>query len=299
MKIEIEHAVTFIVDSIRGKLPATSKDKLLAMKQKLTYRLEERYHNHWYTDKPLKGSAFRCINVSIDDRVIDVALRTASAEIAMPESSLFAVFPKGLALWVDPGDVSGQMGKGPVFPIYKKIVENKENESENIVTTPTKQHRPMMRPRSTCPPFAATSTDKMIVTSPSTSQTTNVTPTKWTSSKVRLSGGGGGGGMSSPDFRSDFRQQQHETCGGSPYRSDSPNEHFPEYAKQKLSRTQLNYSPRKDSPNNYAATAADGYYSSPGEAMYSFNQYVSYYDNYSAAYHPNLRQRSGQLYFPC
>lgn len=293
MKTEIEHAVTFIVETIRNKIPTTSKEDLAKMKSNLTHGLEKKYDNHWYTDKPLKGSAYRCINISIDDHSVDVALRSAAAEIGISESSLICVFPKGLALWVDPGDVSGQMGKGPIFPIYKKIVENKENETttENTVaataSTP-KKHRPMLRPRATCPPFDLPPTQKIVKTSPSTPKTSHSITSKTTSKTIgKLSG-------TSPEFRSSM------TSNSSSYTTNNPSnrpysEHFPEYDHQKLTRNQLNYA-RRDSVNY--ATPEGGYYS-PEEAFYDFNQYVSYYDNYAAAYHPNLRQRSGQLYFPC
>ena len=314
MKTEIDHAVSFILDTMRNKMPQTSDLQLQEMGTNLTQGLEKRYDNHWYADKPLKGSAFRCINISIDDHSVDLALRTAAAHIGITEQQLLAAFPKGLALWVDPGDVSGQMGKGPIFPIYKKIAENKENDASSVtssspVTSPSgntaaggKKHRPMLRPRLTCPPFDVPSTQKVIKTSPtipksSHSTTTNNNNTSASKTTAKLSG-------TSPEFRSAMTSPAANVTSSATVRSQSNSpygECSPEYGEEGTGDDKLD-SLRRGSvpyPSGGAQPAEGGYYS-PQDAFYDFNQYVTYYDNYASQYHPNFRQRSsGQLYFPC
>lgn len=270
MKSEIQHAVTFLIDTMKNKLPTISSDKLHMLESKLTSRLEERYENHWYTDKPLKGSAYRCINVSIEDNAIDVALRSAACEVGIPETALFCVFPNGLALWVDPSDVSGQMGKGSVFPIYKKIAENKEVVPTDVVPS-GKKHRPQQRPRQTCPPFIPP--PNVVVVTSSITSTSPSRPSE-----------------TSPQFQKprDAPNLSYVSNQTRPY-----SDNVSDYNFQKLSRSQMNYA---RTPVSYVAP--DPYYSG-GEGIYNHNQYLSYYDTLGANYHPNFHQRPGQLYFQC
>jgi len=174
MKTEIQHAVTFLVEKLKYTLPNTSdvEKKLDAMRTLLTNLLAEKYENHWYADKPLKGSAFRCINISVEENSIDVCLRTASNDSGLTEEVVRGVFCDGLALWVDPDDVSGRLGKGAIFPIYKNL-QNKSVPSERVSSDPPTHHRPQQRPRSISPPHSHdVHTDPMNLSRP----ITNVSP---------------------------------------------------------------------------------------------------------------------------
>jgi protein Tob/BTG len=285
MKTELQHAVTFLVDTLKDKLPSIAEDKFDTLRTRLTVLLADRYENHWYVDKPLKGSAFRCINISIEDNKIDDVLRNAAYEIGVTENHLLGVFSKGLALWVDPDDVSGRMGKGAIFPIYKKMVNNRTVVSEPAVSGIG--HRPQQRPRSISPPQSVITppdipSSKPIITSVSRQ---SKTPPGFRSLDA------GQNFYSMPNHNQPPQQQQQNIA-----RSDFPNN------IQNLWRTQttaannthnMNMStshatvsqmsaPRNSNTVSYMSSQSTNKYnnSGSGDAVYSFNQYSSYYNPY-------------------
>lgn len=155
MHIEIESAVKFLVNELAQRLGEFSEATAEVLKARLAELLSQRFENHWYPEKPLKGSAYRCVNISIDDGSVDSVLLQAGEEVGISKSGLMVVFPKGLALWIDPNDVSCRLGKGAIFPIFRKIADQKMKASAVSVTGPSVgQMRPQQRPRSISPPLS-------------------------------------------------------------------------------------------------------------------------------------------------
>lgn len=280
MKTELQHAVTFLVDTLKDKLPNIAEDKFDTLRTRLTDLLADRYENHWYVDKPLKGSAFRCINISVEDNTIDTVLRNAANEIGVTEKDLLGVFSNGLALWVDPDDVSGRMGKGAIFPIYKKMVNNRTVVSEPAV--PAIGHRPQQRPRSISPPQSLiTSPDipssKPIITSVSRQ---SKTPPGFRSLDA------GQNFYSMPNHNQQPQQQQQQNIT----RSDFPNNIQNLWrtqttaANNNMSTTHATVShmstPRSSNAAVSYLSSTNKFNSGSGDAVYSFNQYSSYYNPY-------------------
>lgn len=280
MKTELQHAVTFLVETLKDKLPNVSEDKLDTLRTRLTNLLADRYENHWYVDKPLKGSAFRCINISVEDNTIDKSLRCAANESGISENELFGVFSNGLALWVDPDDVSGRMGKGAIFPIYKKIVDNRTVVSEPA--TSGVQHRPQQRPRSISPPQSVISC-------------TDIPPSKPVITSVSRQS------KTPPGFRSlDAGQNFYSMPNQNGGRSDFPNNIQNLWRTQPTTAANTTTASHMNTPRNTVSYLSSNKYSSGGDAVYSFNQYSSYYnpyfhwrkDNqYSGANHNNIPQQ--------
>jgi len=262
MKTEIQHAVTFLVDTLKDKLPNAPEveEKLRTLRTRLTDLLAERYENHWYVDKPLKGSAFRCINISIEDNSIDLCLRSAASESGLSEEVITGVFCNGLALWIDPDDVSGRLGKGAIFPIYKKIADNRTVVTES--TSSGIQHRPQQRPRSISPPHV--SCPEIVPSSRPITTTVSSRPSKTPP------------GFRSLDAGQNFYNVQSQNVGQQ-QRSDFPNN------IQKLwrnptthTRTTGTASQMNNARNPMSYVATNKYNSE--DAVYSFNQYSSYYN---------------------
>jgi len=155
MHIEIESAVKFLVNELAQRLGEFSEATAETLKTRLAELLSQRFENHWYPEKPLKGSAYRCVNISIDDGSVDSVLLQAGEEVGISKSGLMVVFPKGLALWIDPNDVSCRLGKGAIFPIFRKIADQKLKASAVAVSGQSLgQMRPQQRPRSISPPLS-------------------------------------------------------------------------------------------------------------------------------------------------
>ena len=154
MHIEIESAVKFLVNELSRRLGTLPDETVETLKTRFTELLVCRFENHWYPEKPLKGSAYRCINISIDDGSVDSVLLKAGEEVGFSKSALMSVFNKGLALWIDPNDVSCRLGKGAIFPIFRKIADQKSTSP--IPHTPVNSQRRPQRPRSISPPLSNT-----------------------------------------------------------------------------------------------------------------------------------------------
>lgn len=152
MRTEIEYAVTFIADIVREKLVNASQERIDTLKETLTTVLNERFQGHWYPDKPMKGSAYRCLNICVDENSVDQVLDQTFSDSGFTLEDLLNVFDRGLDLWVDPNDVCCRLGsKGAIFPIYRKIAERPVPKTSEHSLGVRKQ-RPQQRPRSITPP---------------------------------------------------------------------------------------------------------------------------------------------------
>jgi protein Tob/BTG len=104
MKEELQAAVDFMCNSF-FTFKANPNIELNKIKETLTQILQDRYKDHWYVDKPLKGQAYRCIRLRKNDKNHDyiVDLLIKKMQNLNVESCLCKV---DITLWIDPGEVS-------------------------------------------------------------------------------------------------------------------------------------------------------------------------------------------------
>jgi len=108
MRNEIESAASFI-QSLLEKRKVLTPQELDRFVDSLRQAMISRYCDHWFPEKPNKGSAFRCIRIV--KRRMDPVLALAASSAGIAESSLLAVLPSELTLWVDPNDVCYRFGE--------------------------------------------------------------------------------------------------------------------------------------------------------------------------------------------
>lgn len=121
MKQEISSAVTFLVEFLSSK-KELSYEQIELFRCSLEAYMTHKFKNHWHPESPLKGNAFRCLNV--DSTAVDPLLRQAACTSQFSPSYFQELFPDGLALWVDPKDVCCRIGKRfTINTIYKQIEE--------------------------------------------------------------------------------------------------------------------------------------------------------------------------------
>lgn len=105
MKSEIDSAVNFLSSILRsGGKVGLSSDQLLAFRRCLEATLVTRYHDHWFPDRPQRGSAYRCVRIV--NSKLDRLLASAAVAAGVPEPLLERLLPTELTLWVDPDEVS-------------------------------------------------------------------------------------------------------------------------------------------------------------------------------------------------
>ncbi|KAL0978095.1 hypothetical protein UPYG_G00165820 [Umbra pygmaea] len=113
---EVTAAATFVSRLVktRGFL---SEHQLREFRDCLQQSLSEHYHDHWFPDKPQKGSGYRCIRINHE---MDPIIGRAAGRIGLTSDQLFALLPRELTLWVDPFEVSYRIGEdGSICVLYE------------------------------------------------------------------------------------------------------------------------------------------------------------------------------------
>jgi protein Tob/BTG len=103
MKKECSVASWFWTSQLNAILsPALTQIQLISFQKHLNDILEQRYSNHWYTDDPEKGHAFRSIwfhSSRIDPLLLEAAKKAGITDLSSRMQA-------EVIMWVDPGLVS-------------------------------------------------------------------------------------------------------------------------------------------------------------------------------------------------
>lgn len=113
MHVEVKVALNFIVSYLYNKLPRRRAD---LFGEELERILVSRFEGHWYPEAPIRGSAFRCLHLGAQrDPVVELAAKRSG----LNTEEVRANFPVELSVWIDPFEVSYQIGeKGAVKVLY-------------------------------------------------------------------------------------------------------------------------------------------------------------------------------------
>ncbi|XP_048210690.1 protein Tob2 isoform X2 [Perognathus longimembris pacificus] len=113
MQLEIKVALHFIISYLYNKLPRRRAD---LFGEELERLLKKKYEGHWYPDRPLKGSGFRCVHIG---ELVDPVVELAARRSGLAAEDVRANVPEELSVWIDPFEVSYQIGeKGAVKVLY-------------------------------------------------------------------------------------------------------------------------------------------------------------------------------------
>uniref|UniRef100_A0AAZ3RXP8 Anti-proliferative protein domain-containing protein n=1 Tax=Oncorhynchus tshawytscha TaxID=74940 RepID=A0AAZ3RXP8_ONCTS len=125
MQLEIQVALNFIISYLYNKLP---RRRVNIFGEELERQLKKKYDGHWYTDKPYKGSGYRCLHVG---EKVDPVVEQAAKESGLDLDDVRDNLPQDLSVWIDPFEVSYQLGeKGPVKVLY--VDDNNENNGSEL-----------------------------------------------------------------------------------------------------------------------------------------------------------------------
>jgi protein Tob/BTG len=118
MHVEVKVAQNFVLNFLYNKLP---RRRVNLFGEELESALRDKFADHWYPDKPFKGSAFRCLKITDP---ADPVLNRAARESGNPVPDIVENLPTDLAIWIDPGEVSYRMGeKGSVKILYSESMD--------------------------------------------------------------------------------------------------------------------------------------------------------------------------------
>jgi len=124
MKLELLSASNFLVHLIRLGRRNVGESQLSKFRDCLIEVLRRRYRDHWFPEKPFKGSGYRCIRIN---GRMDPVIAQAGEGCGLSSTLLHQTFPSELTMWIDPLEVSYRIGEnGSICVLY----EYKEGTSE-------------------------------------------------------------------------------------------------------------------------------------------------------------------------
>lgn len=134
MRLEIVSAADFLVHLLRLQAGQLSERQLEMFKSSLTEVLRHRYRDHWFPDRPNRGSGYRCIRIN---GKMDPVIAQAGANVGLLPTILHNLFPSELTMWIDPSEVSYRIGEnGSICVLYERT----EPEPEEMITS-QQQHQ--------------------------------------------------------------------------------------------------------------------------------------------------------------
>lgn len=145
MRVEVTSAANFLVRLLRlNKESAVVSDQQLEVfRSALIETLRIRYQEHWFPEKPCKGSGYRCIRIN---GKMDPVLAHAGGLVGLPGQFLHTLFPSELTMWIDPREVSYRIGEnGSICVLYdEREVEETMRQSANnsVSSTPNSSASP-------------------------------------------------------------------------------------------------------------------------------------------------------------
>lgn len=132
MHIEVQVALNFVISYLYNKLP---RRRVNIFGEELEKALKDKFKGHWYPERPVKGSAFRCLKTGDP---IDPVLERAAKESGVPIQDILENLPAELAVWVDPGEVSYRIGEtSQVKILYSESADPHDESSADREVTKT------------------------------------------------------------------------------------------------------------------------------------------------------------------
>lgn len=132
MRNEIQTAVEFLVDLIRG----LKHDEAVAFKSSLANVLTSHYKDHWFPEKPCRGSAYRCIRVH--QGRVDPLIESAGVDAGLALSFLIGNCPRDLTIWIDPNEVSYRFGEDGSIGVFS--IQQAQQQPTPVVESSSRMH---------------------------------------------------------------------------------------------------------------------------------------------------------------
>jgi len=124
MKLELLSASNFLVHLIRLGRRNVGESQLQKFGESLIEVLKRRYRDHWFPEKPFKGSGYRCIRIN---GKMDPIIGQAGEKCGLSSTFLHTTFPSELTMWIDPLEVSYRIGEnGSICVLYEYNDDVKE-----------------------------------------------------------------------------------------------------------------------------------------------------------------------------
>jgi protein Tob/BTG len=126
MKLELQSASNFLVHLVRlSSRSSIPEDKLNKFRDSLIEVLRRRYRDHWFPEKPFKGSGYRCIRIN---GRMDPVIAQAGEVCGLDPALIHSTFPSELTMWIDPLEVSYRIGENGSICVLYEFKEDGPND---------------------------------------------------------------------------------------------------------------------------------------------------------------------------
>lgn len=126
MKLELHSASNFLVHLVRLSSRSSINDAHLEkFRLSLVEVLRRRYRDHWFPERPFKGSGYRCIRIN---GRMDPVIAQAAEVASLDSTQIHATFPSELTMWIDPLEVSYRIGENGSICVLYEFKEGGLNE---------------------------------------------------------------------------------------------------------------------------------------------------------------------------
>lgn len=140
MRIEVKSAANFLVDLLKLNSSGLTEEQLEKFKENVCQILMRHYADHWFPDRPFKGSGYRCIRINGN---LDPLIARAGFMMGLASCFLRSLFPSELTMWVDPAEVAYRIGEnGSICVLYEELPPPK-------TPSPPPQQQPAPTPEKT------------------------------------------------------------------------------------------------------------------------------------------------------
>jgi protein Tob/BTG len=138
MRLEIVSAADFLVQLLRLQAGQLTESQLQMFKSSLTELLRRRYRDHWFPDKPNRGSGYRCIRIN---GKMDPVIAQAGINVGLVPTVLHSLFPSELTMWIDPSEVSYRIGEnGSICVLFEGTSQQQQLSMSSSSESPDEQH---------------------------------------------------------------------------------------------------------------------------------------------------------------
>ncbi|CAG2103921.1 unnamed protein product [Medioppia subpectinata] len=149
MRLEVESAANFLSDLLRVHQSCPSAPLLERFRLTIIDHLVALYVDHWFPDRPNKGSAYRCLRIN---HKMDPTLAAAGRLCGLNDAVLRMLFPNELTLWIDPQEVSYRIGEnGSICVIYEPLNTLSPSPTPSHFTSSSSQSSSMASSPSSSP----------------------------------------------------------------------------------------------------------------------------------------------------
>lgn len=133
MKLELQSASNFLVHLVKLGRANLSDSQLDRFRSAVVEVLRRRYRDHWFPEKPYKGSGYRCIRIN---GKLDPVIVQAAESCGLSPQLVRSTFPSELTMWIDPLEVSYRIGENGSICVLYEFKDGVENEPwrPNLVT---------------------------------------------------------------------------------------------------------------------------------------------------------------------